>query len=412
MIETEILRAELERLFELPDLLSLSRDVLGFEPESVGGMAAKASFAGALTAHCLEHDAIEALCDALLSTRVEVNAKILDLRITGIALDEELKVGSEFGPYVILRKLGEGRLAISYVGRKDGAEYRLKVLRREATRDQRGLQRYLTVTRLIAQIAHDGLPRQLSAEKIGDRYVIAHAHTEAVPLSLRISRSGPMHLNEARLVIRGILEPLAALHGRRIAHGDLRLDNVLLVRDADGSQRLLLLDAGTDRLRARARVVNARNELFSTVGSPRTVAPEQIRGLVADPASDVYSFGAMLYEILSGKPLFGDKPALEAAFAHLTLEPPPPSSVAPPGFVSKELDELILRLLDKDPTRRPQSASEVLALFENAGHASIRPPTIAVTDAEVDAKIEALRQTPSSDEAALELEASVEAGAE
>ena len=69
MIETEILRAELERLFELPDLLSLSRDVLGFEPESVGGMAAKASFAGALTAHCLEHDAIEALCDALLATR-------------------------------------------------------------------------------------------------------------------------------------------------------------------------------------------------------------------------------------------------------------------------------------------------------------------------------------------------------
>ena len=75
MTETDILRAELERLYELPDLLALSRDVLGFEPASVGGMAAKASFAGALTAHCLEHDAIEALCDALLATRVEVNAK-------------------------------------------------------------------------------------------------------------------------------------------------------------------------------------------------------------------------------------------------------------------------------------------------------------------------------------------------
>jgi hypothetical protein len=72
MIETDILRAELERLFELPDLLALSRDVLGFEPERVGGTAAKASFAGALTAHCLEHDAIEGLCDALLATRGEV----------------------------------------------------------------------------------------------------------------------------------------------------------------------------------------------------------------------------------------------------------------------------------------------------------------------------------------------------
>src|SRR6185369_1931506 len=412
MIETEILRAELERLFELPDLLSLSRDVLGFEPESVGGMAAKASFAGALTAHCLEHDAIEALCDALLATRTEVNEKVLDLRVSGVAFDEELKIGSEFGPYVILRKLGEGRLAISYVARKDGAEYRLKVLRREATRDQRGLQRYLTVNRLIAQISHDGLPRQLSAGKIGDRYVIAHAHSDALPLALRISRSGPMHLNEAKAVIRGILEPLSALHGRRIAHGDLRLDNVLLMRAADGAQRVLLVDAGTDRLRARARVVKGRNELFSTVGSPRTVAPEQIRGLVADTASDVYSFGAMLYEICSGKPLFGDKPALDAAFAHLTLEPPPPSSVAPPGFISKELDELILRLLDKDAARRPKSASEVLALFEKAGHASIRPPAATVTEAQVELKIEALRKDPSSDEAALDLEASVDAGAD
>jgi len=412
MIETEILRAELERLFELPDLLSLSRDVLGFEPESVGGMAAKASFAGALTAHCLEHDAIEALCDALLATRAEVNERVLALRVTGVALDEELKIGSEFGPYVITRKLGEGRLAMSYVGRKGGSDYRLKVLRREATRDQRGLQRYLTVTRLIAQIDHDGLPRELSADKIGDRHVISHAHSDAVPLSLRISRSGPMHLNEAKLVIRGILEPLSALHGRRIAHGDLRLDNVLLVRAADGAQRVLLVDAGTDRLRARARVVNGRNELFSTVGSPRTVAPEQIRGLVADTASDVYSFGAMLYEIFSGKPLFGDKPALEAAFAHLTLTPPPPSSVAPPGFVSKDLDDLILRLLDKDPMRRPKSGSEVLALFENAGHASIRPPAATVSDAELELKVEALLKNPSSDDAALDLEASVDAGAD
>ena len=412
MIETDILQAELERLFDLPELLKLSRDLLGFDPDSVGGTAAKASFAGALTAHCLEHDAIEALCDAMLATHGEVNPKVADLRVTGVALDEELQPNSSFGPYTILRKIGDGRLAISYVARKDGSEYRLKVLRREATRDQRGLQRYLTVNRLIGQIDHPGLPAQLNAGKIGDRYAVSHVQLEGQPLSTRVARTGPMHLNEAKALIRGILEPLAALHERRIAHGDLRLDNVILTRMPDGKQSVLVVDAGSDRLRARARVVNGRNELFSTVGSPRTVSPEQIRGMTADATSDVYSFGAMLYEILSGKPLFGEKAALEAAFAHLTLEPPPPSSVAPRGWVSKDLDELVLLLLAKDPARRPKDASEALAFFEDTRPSTVHSPVLTITDAELDAKIEGLLKDPVDDDAALELEATVEGGAD
>src|SRR5450432_3919128 len=412
MIESDILQAELERLFELPELLKLSRDLLGFEPDSVGGTAAKASFAGALTAHCLEHDAIEALCDAMLATHGEVSPKVADLRVTGVVLDEELRQNSEFGAFTILRKIGEGRLAISYVARKDGAEYRLKVLRREATRDQRGLQRYLTVNRLIGQINHEGLPQQLSAGRIGDRYAVSHLQVEGQPLAARISRTGPMHINEAKALIRGILEPLAALHGRRIAHGDLRLANVILARGSDGAQRVLVVDAGSDRLRARARVVNGRNELFSTVGSPRTVSPEQIRGLTADPTSDVYSFGAMLYEILSGKPLFGEKAALDAAFAHLTVDPPPPSSVAPRGWIPKDLDDLVLRLLAKDPARRPKTASEALSFFEETKPSTVQAPAVTITEAELETKIEGLLKNPLDDDAALNLEATVEAGAD
>ncbi|HEY2409310.1 MAG TPA: tetratricopeptide repeat protein, partial [Polyangiaceae bacterium] len=411
MIETDILRAELERLFELDELLGISRDLLGFEPEAVGGTLAKASFAGALTAHCLEHDAIEALCDAVVATRGDVSQKITDLRVTGLSPDEELRAGDELGPYLILRQLGEGRLAISYLARKDSDEYRLKILRREATRDARGLQRYLTVNRVIARIDHPGLPKNLEVGTVGGRIFVAHLQGDAQPLSARIARTGPMHINEAKPLLHGILDALSALHERRVAHGDLRLENVFVSRSPDGKQQIVLVDAGTDRLRARPRVGNGRSELFSTVSSPRTVSPEQIRGLIADPTSDVYSFGAMLYEMLSGKSPFSDKSALEAAIGHLSVEPPPPSGVAPRGWIPREIDEFVLRLLSKDPQARPKDAKRVLELLESPAR-SAAPAREAISTEQLDAKLEAVLKNPASDEAAMDLESAIDAGAD
>jgi tetratricopeptide (TPR) repeat protein/tRNA A-37 threonylcarbamoyl transferase component Bud32 len=404
MIEADLLRAELERLYELDELVSLSRDLLGFDPERVGGTAAKASFAGALTSHCVEHDAVEALCDVLLATRANVSAQVADIRLTGLSSDEELRPGADFAGYSVLRKLGEGRLALSYVVKEGDREYRLKLLRREATRDARGLHRFLTVTRLAGKVTHPGLPAGVRAIELGGRTGILHEHVEGQPLAQRLARTGPMHLNEARPLLRSILEALAALHEQRVAHGDVRLENLILARSDDGAQPLVLVDAGSDRLRARARAHNGRAELFSTVGSPSSVAPEQIRGLVADSASDVYSFGAVMYQLLSGKPVFGDKPALETAFGHLMQDPAPPSSVAPRGWIGKEVDQLVLTLLDKNAQRRPRDAMAALELLEGQGRAAQqRREQISMT--EIELRVDALLADPSKDDAALSLEA-------
>src|SRR5688572_27428577 len=113
----DILSGELERLFELEELEALSRDLLGFAPAEVGGTAQKGSFASALTAHCADQDAVEALCDAVCATKQEVDLRILELKTYGSLPERVLKPGDPVGPFSITRPLGEGRSGHVYAAR-------------------------------------------------------------------------------------------------------------------------------------------------------------------------------------------------------------------------------------------------------------------------------------------------------
>ncbi len=409
MIETELLRAELERSFELEELLHLCRDLLGFDPDVVGGTAAKASFAGALSSYAAEQDAVEALCDVLLALRPDSSPEIAELRTRGVTREDALPVGAQLGPFALTEKLGEGRSAIVYAATRGHQTFRVRLLRHEAARDRRGLQRFLTANRLIGQIEHDYLPHELESGTIDGRYYVAHELVEGETLAERIARTGPLHVNDARPLLRAVLEGLAALHARRIAHGDLRLENVVALRTAEGALRVVLLDAGSDRLRVRPRIGNDRAELFSTSASVKTAAPEQIRGLESDPKSDVYSFGAMAFELLTGVPPFNGS-ALDTAFGHLTREPPLASSVAPRGWVPPELDDLLSNLLHKDPGMRPADARTVLDTLDHAQRTmSIMPP---MSGEEVDALLQRLAADPADESCALQLESAAEGAPE
>jgi tetratricopeptide (TPR) repeat protein/tRNA A-37 threonylcarbamoyl transferase component Bud32 len=410
MIETDLLRAELERFFELEELLHISRDLLGFEPEQVGGTAAKASFAGALAAHCAEQDAVEALCDAILALRPDASPELMRIRSAGISRNDELQVNWNFGHFTLVRKLGEGRSAIVYAATRAERDYRLRILRHEAGRDRRGLHRFLTVNRLIAEIEHEFLPQRLEAGTIDGRHYVAHELLEGETLAARVARTGPLHANDARPLLRAVLEALGALHQRRIAHGDLRLDNVVSVRTPEGALRVVVLDAGSDRLRARPRASSGRSDLYSTMASPWTAAPEQIRGLDADPRSDVYSFGAMAFALLTGRPPFGEGSALDAAFGHLSRAPVAPSTLAPKGFVPQDMDDLIERLLEKDPDMRPPNAAAVLAILDQTQRVlSIAPP---MSGEEVDGLLARLKAEPGNEGVAMQLESAAEGAPE
>ncbi|MFO0659627.1 MAG: protein kinase [Polyangiaceae bacterium] len=252
-MEIDILRGELERHFSLDEMMALSRDLLGLLPEEIGATTSSATFARALVTHCLEVDSLDALADAIAISRTEVDPKIREATVHGFAAEDELSTGAKLGDYNIVRKLGEGPLGHVYVARKDETEFVLKVVRTDVAVDRRRIRRLLTHARIVSQIDHEALPRSVSAGFVGGRAYIAYAHTEGQTLASKIGRTGPMHLNEARPLLKSILEPLALIHEKRLSHGNIKGENVLLTRGEAGAQKVILLDSGSDRLRRRVR---------------------------------------------------------------------------------------------------------------------------------------------------------------
>ncbi|WP_437738100.1 protein kinase domain-containing protein [Sorangium sp. So ce1335] len=396
----DIVRGELERLFSLDEMMALSSDLLGFNPAEIGGNASKASFARALTDHCVEVDAIEALIDAVIASRAEVDARVRALGAQGLSLPEELAAGETFGDYVITRKIDEGPRGLVYAATRGTEPRTLKVLRREATRDGRALRRFLTHVRLAAQVRHENLASGVEAGIVGGRAFVAYTHIDGLPLSARLARSGPLHINEARPLLRGILSGLAALHERRLVHGALKLENVIVARDEDGQPLPVLVDVGGDRLGAG----------WSSPELVRTASPEQLRGEGVGTSSDLYAFGVLLFELLTGKPVFSGAAAVDVAVAHLTEPPPAPSAVAPRGWVGKDVDELSGRLLAKSPDGRPREVRAALDAVELFG----KPPQkgATISEAQLDELIDRLVASPTEADLALAVEATVDQGAD
>ncbi|MCL2447765.1 MAG: protein kinase, partial [Polyangiaceae bacterium] len=412
----DILRAELERLFSLDEMTSMSERLLGLDPHDVGGHAGKATFARALAERCVGGDRVDALIEVLLTSRAGVDPRVREAGSLPGA--DALLPGTTLGIFKIIRKIGEGPLALVYLAERDGIDdCVLKVLRSSARRDRRAAQRFLTATRMAAEVEHPGLPTGLEAGENDGVFWVSYLFFEAQPLSTRLARSGPSPFGDLRPILRGILEPLAALHASRVVHGNLKLENVLVGRGIDGGPSVTLVDSGTDRLRVYNLGSNGHNGhmgVVSTVGSPKTIAPEQVCGQRSGLATDVYAFGAILYELVTGKPVFPFDKATEAALAHATRAPDPPSAHAPPGRVTRDVDQFILRLLAKEPERRPRDAHALLEAIETLGRGpiSVLPPGRTFSEETLTGLIDALIATPEDESAAEALDGALDEGAD
>lgn len=276
-------------------------------------------------------------------------------------------IGAMLGEYRVLAPLGTGGMGVVYRGEHPviGRPVAIKLLRREYANDPDHARRFLEEARSLSIARHPNIIDVFSFGETpaGDAFLVMEL-LEGQSLEQVLAERAPLSPKETLSICIPMLSGLGAAHAAGVIHRDLKPGNVFLLRLHDGSVFPKLLDFGL----ARRGEKGARSLRQTSVGgTPLYVAPEQARGENVGPYTDLYSFGCVLYEMLSGHPPFTSANLHELLDAHRTLAPRPLRTSAPQ--VPAEFDKLVMRLLEKDPQKRPASAQEVKEQLERLGEA-------------------------------------------
>ncbi|MBI2894296.1 MAG: tetratricopeptide repeat protein [Deltaproteobacteria bacterium] len=402
----DILRGEIERLFSVEEIHALSKELLDIDPAELAGVSAKGALARQLVDKCRQRDALEALADAVTASRSDADSRVRE--IYRVRVPGDLPLGSAVGDYKLLKKLGEGGAGVVYLAESPAGKFAVKVIRLDHARDRRAVQRYLTAGRLQRKVEHAGLvPVRAVGEGPGGRPFIAMDYIDGTTLAQRVSRTGPMHYSEVRPLVRSLLEGLHALHQKGLVHGDIKPENVMLHRSGEATVAVLC-DFGTDRLSPRRGGESGSTGPLAIFGTPKALAPEQLRGDTVDARTDVYGCGALLYEILTGKAPFAGPTPVDVLVNQLTRDPEPPSRIAPKGWVGREIDLVVLKALRKEARERHKSAIELLEELESCARAiagakdEAKAPSVPREDAEAAAQL--LLENPTDGTMAVTLE--------
>jgi serine/threonine protein kinase len=174
----------------------------------------------------------------------------------------------------------------------------------------------------------------------------------------------PLHILK---LFTQVCEGLAAAHDHGIVHCDLKPSNILMA-GAPGNEVVKLVDFGLVQILPRKSMSQLQvTEKYIVSGTPNYMSPEQCLGKPMDGRSDIYSLGCVLFEVLTGEPVFNGETAMSIFSQQLYSEAPTLRSVCPQGAFCNELEMLVASMLAKDPDRRPQNMTEVkMSMFQCA----------------------------------------------
>lgn len=294
-----------------------------------------------------------------------------------------LSSGVRLGPYEILDALGAGGMGEVYRARDTRLDrtVAIKVLPQHLADDPDSRQRFEREAKVLAALSH---PNILAIFDVGSENAVSFVVMELLPgetLHSRIMQRRPRWPHAVQMAIE-IAEGLSAAHSRGIVHRDLKPDNIFLTQD----EHVKILDFGLARL--HHDLETAETDLDTDAG-PATatgmvmgtapyMSPEQMKGLHADTRSDIFSFGCVLQEMITGQSPFSRPTRAEVISA--ILKEDPPSLMGFDGSIPAELDQAVKRCLNKEPNQRFQSAVDLaFHLRQILSNVSLsKPPTRAV----------------------------------
>jgi hypothetical protein len=272
-----------------------------------------------------------------------------------------LASGSKLGPYEILSALGAGGMGEVYRARDTrlGRDVALKILPESFVRESDRLRRFEQEARAVAALNH---PNILAIHDIGEQdgspFLVSEL-LEGESLRAGLDRGS---LPQRKTIEYGvqIAQGLAAAHEKGIVHRDLKPENIFITKDG----RVKILDFGLAKLvqpagadGSDATLTSAHTAAGVVMGTASYMAPEQVRGQAPDPRTDIFSFGAVLYEMLSGARAFRRDTAAETMTAVLKDDPPELSEAV--HRVSPALERIVRRCLEKNAEQRFQSARDL-----------------------------------------------------
>jgi Tol biopolymer transport system component len=280
-----------------------------------------------------------------------------------------LSSGTRLGPYEIVAPIGAGGMGEVYRARdvRLHREVAVKVLPGSFSQDPDRLRRFEQEARAASALNHPGiLTIHDFGEHAGSPYVVSEL-LEGEDMRQRMA-GAPLSVRKALDYAAQIARGLAAAHDRGIVHRDLKPENLFVTRDG----RVKILDFGLAKLTEPERPGLPMTEVSTrtpgtepgvVMGTLGYMSPEQVRGQPADHRSDVFSFGAVLYEMLSGKRAFAGGSAADTMSAILREDPPELATAEP--SLSPALDRIVRRCLEKDPQHRFHSAHDLAFALES-----------------------------------------------